>query len=54
MRYIKIERELLGVFGALKKFHYFTFKRPATVLTDHIPLIAISKKALVNAPPRLQ
>ena len=24
------------------------------ILTDHKPLIAISKKALVNAPPRLQ
>ena len=25
-----------------------------TILTDHKPLIAIAKKALVNAPPRLQ
>ena len=40
--------------GALEKFHYFTFGRPVFILTDHKPLIAISKKALINAPPRLQ
>ena len=38
----------------LEKFHYFTFGRKVMILTDHKPLIAISKKALVNAPPRLQ
>ena len=53
-RYTNIERELLGVVGALEKFHYFTFGRPVTVLTDHKPLIAIAKKALVNTLPRLQ
>ena len=53
-RYANIERELLGVVGALEKFHYFTFGQPATILTGHKPLIAIAKKALVNAPPRLQ
>ena len=50
-RYANIERELLGVIGALEKFHYFTFSRPVVILTDHKPLIAISKKALINAPP---
>ena len=54
MRYANIERELLGMVGALEKFHYFTFRRPVTVVTDHKPLTAIPKKALVNAPPRLQ
>ena len=53
-RYANIERELLGVVGALEKFHYFTFGHPVVILTDHKPLIAISKKALVNAPPHLQ
>ena len=53
-RYANIERELLGVVGALEKFHYFVFGRPVVILTDHKPLISISKKALVNAPPRLQ
>ena len=40
--------------GSLEKFNYFRFGRPVTVLTDHKPLIAISRKSLVNAPPRLQ
>ena len=49
-RYANIERELLGVVGALEKFHYFTFGWPVVILTDHKPLISISKKALVNTP----
>ena len=53
-RYVNIEHKLLGVVGALEKFHYFTFGRPVVILTDHKPLISISKKAPVNAPPRLQ
>ena len=40
--------------GGLEKFNYFTFGRPVMILTDHKPLIAISKKSLVSAPPRLQ
>lgn len=44
----------MGVVGGFEKFNHFTFGRPVTVLTDHKPLIAISKKSLVNAPPRLQ
>ena len=53
-RYANIERELLGVVGGLEKFNYFTFGRPVMILTDLKPLIAISKKSLVSAPPRLQ
>ena len=53
-RYANIERELLGIVGALEKFHYFTLGRPVVILTDHKPLISISKKVLVNTPPRLQ
>ena len=52
LRYANIERELLGVVGALEKFHYFTFGCPVTVLTDHKPLIAIVKKALISAHPK--
>ena len=53
-RYANIEHELLGVVDALEKFHYFTFGRPVVILTDQEPLIAISKKALVNALLHLQ
>ena len=53
-RYANIECELLGVVGGLEKFNYFTFGRPVVILTDYKPLIAISKKSLVSAPPRLQ
>ena len=52
--YANIERELLGMVGALEKFHYFRYGRPVIILTDHKPLTSILKKALVNAPPRLQ
>ena len=52
--YVNIERELLGMVGGLKKFHYSPFGCPVQILTDHKPLISISKKSLVNAPPRLQ
>ena len=54
-RYVNIEHEITRcIVGALEKFHYFTFGRPVVILTDHKPLISISKKAPVNAPPRLQ
>ena len=53
-RYANIECEILGEVGGLEKFNYFTYGWPVTVLTDHKPLIAILKKSLVNAPPRLQ
>ena len=53
-RYANIEHELLGVVGALEKFHYLTFGREVKILTDHKPLIAISEKSLVNGQPRLQ
>ena len=53
-RYANIECELLGIEGGLEKVNYFTFGRPVMILTNHKPLIAISKKSLVSAPPRLQ
>ena len=54
MHYVNIGKELLGMVGGLEKFHYFTFGQPVKILTDHKPLISMSKKSLVNAPPRLQ
>ena len=53
--YANIERQLLGVVSGLEKFHLFhIWMHQVQVLTDHKPLISISKKSLVNAPPRLQ
>ena len=40
--------------GCAGKIPLLYFGCPVITLTDHKPLIAISKKALVNAPPRLQ
>ena len=51
---LTLKGNLLRVVGALEKFHYFTFGWSVVILTDHKPLIAISKNALANAPPRLQ
>ena len=52
--YSNIEREALGVVFALTRFHQYTYGRHITVITDHKPLEAIFRKALADAPPRLQ
>ena len=53
-RYAQIEKEMLAAVYGLEKFHYYTFGRPVTVVTDHKPLVAIAKKPLSKAPKRLQ
>ena len=50
--YAQIEKEQLGVVFACERFHIYGHK--VIVETDHQPLIAISKKQLCHAPPRLQ
>lgn len=52
--YAQIEKEMLAVTFGLEKFHHYTFGRQTTVVTDHNPLVAISKKPLYKAPRRLQ
>lgn len=52
--YAQIEKEMLAVTFGLKKFHQFTYGRPVNVITDHKPLVSISKKPLCKAPKRLQ
>ena len=52
-RCTNIEREFLGIVGGLEEFHHFKFGHPVTVLTDHKPLVSISRKSHVNTPPRL-
>ena len=45
-RYANIECELVGHgWWPRESINYFTFGRPVTILTDHKPLIAISKKS---------
>ena len=53
-RYSQIEREMLAVVYGLEKFHHYTYAREVEVVTDHKPLVAISKKPLSKAPRRLQ
>ena len=53
-RYAQIEKELLAVVFACRKFHDFIYGRRVTIETDHKPLITIVKKPLHAAPARLQ
>ena len=53
-RYAQIEKEMLAAVYGLEKFHYYTFGRLVTVVTDHKPLVSIAKKPLSKAPKRLQ
>ena len=52
--YAQIEKEMLGVVYGCERFHCYTYGRTFTVETDHKPLIAIIRKLLCDAPPRLQ
>ena len=52
--YAQIEKEQLGDMFACERFHIYIYGRKVIVETDHQPLIAISKKQLCDAPPRLQ
>ncbi|KAI4879139.1 hypothetical protein NFI96_009334 [Prochilodus magdalenae] len=53
-RYAQIEKELLALVFACRKFHDYIYGRPVTVETDHQPLITILKKPLHTASARLQ
>ena len=53
-RYAQIEKEMLAIVHACKKFHCFIFGKEVTVFTDHKPLELIFKKQLLAAPMRLQ
>lgn len=52
--YAQIEKELLAVVFACTRFHQYIYGKRVTVESDHKPLTAIHKKALVNTPLRLQ
>lgn len=51
----QIEKELLSVVWATKKYHYFIYGLKCTVLNDHKPLETLLKKNIHEIPsPRLQ
>jgi transposase InsO family protein len=51
--YSTIEKELLAVVFALKRFHFYTAGRSVEVLTDHQPLLGAARNVLVRDNPRL-
>ena len=53
-RYAQIEKELLAVVFACKRFHQYVYGKTITVESDHKPLEAILKKPLSQAPSCLQ
>ena len=53
-RYACIERELLAIVFGTQKFHTYLYGRKFRVIPDHLPLVAIVQKGLINSPPRIQ
>ena len=53
-RYACIGRELLAIAFGTQRFHTCLHGRKFRVITDHLPLVAIVQKGLINSPPRLQ
>ena len=47
-RYSNIEREVLGTLHGLRKFHHYCIAREVSIITNHKPLVAISKKDIVT------
>ena len=53
IRYSQIEKELLAITFACRKFRDYIYGKEITIETDHEPLITIMKKPLHSAPMRL-
>ena len=53
-RYAQIEKEMLAICYAARKFHQYIYGKTVNVQTDHRPLEAIFKRPLATASPRLQ
>lgn len=45
---------MLAVIYGCEKFHHYIYGRSITIETDHKPLLAIHRKPLYQATPRLQ
>lgn len=54
VNYAQIEKELLAVVFGCERFNHYVYGRPVDVMSDHKPLVSITKKPLVNSSPRLQ
>jgi len=52
--YAQIEKELVSMVYCLSRFDTYCYARHVVIETDHIPLLAIYKKALAASPKRLQ
>lgn len=52
--YSNIEREALGVFHSLEKFHHYCYGHVVHVITNHRPLLSLMCKDVSNASPQLQ
>ena len=53
--YTQIEKGMLSIVSACKKFHHYMYDRgDVTIVTDHLPLIRIFEKPLHAIPLRLQ
>jgi hypothetical protein len=53
-RYSTIEKELLAVVFALRRCHFYTFRRPVTILTDHKSLLGLMEADSEQMMPRLR
>ncbi|KAK2703918.1 hypothetical protein QYM36_017739 [Artemia franciscana] len=52
--YYQMEKEMLAITFACKRFHQYLFGRTICVATNHKPLELIFEKSIQRAPPRLQ
>ncbi|KAK2704983.1 hypothetical protein QYM36_017135 [Artemia franciscana] len=53
-RYSQMEKEMLAITFACKRFHLYLFGRTICMTTDHKPLELTFGKSIQRAPPRLQ
>lgn len=53
-RYAQIEKEMLSILFACRRFHCYIFGKHTTVTNDHKPLEMIFRKPLHDVPMRLQ